>query len=209
MTFVEKVENAKKLIKESIEKYPKIVCASSFGKDSMVMLHLCISIKKDIPVFSVVSDTEFPETYQFIKDVVKKYNLNYTEYKFKQEGGIEQCCGEPKVAATKKALANYDAWFSGVRMDEGATRKNFKLVETNGNLTKINPILYFTELDTWRYLALYNVPVNPKYREGYRSLGCSRCSSPERDELELERAGRWRGTPKAGGECGIHLERLK
>jgi phosphoadenosine phosphosulfate reductase len=209
MTFLEKVEDAKQLIKESIEKYPKIVCACSFGKDSMVMLHLAITVKKNIPVIAVLSDTEFPETYEYAKKMVAKYHLNYKEYRYKQIGTGALCCGAPKVETFKIALADYDAWISGVRSTEGITRVHFKKVETLEGLTKINPILDFTELDVWRYLALYEIPANPKYRDGYRSLSCARCSTPERDENETERAGRWKGTIKEGGECGIHTTPLR
>ena len=209
MTFIEKVEKAKQIIRDAIATYPKIIVGCSFGKDSMVLLHLAITVKKDIPVFSLMSDTEFPETYAYAQQMVKKYNLNYTEYDFKQIGTGEKCCGAPKIEAAKKALQGYDAWLAGIRNTEGVTREHFKEIETENGLTKINPILSFTELDIWRYLAVYEVPVNPKYREGYRSLGCMRCSTPERDESEVERAGRWRGTAKAGGECGIHITPLR
>ncbi len=59
----------------------------------------------------------------------------------------------------------------------------------------------------WQYLALHGVPVNPLYGKGYRSLGCAPCTQiatgPD------ERAGRWLGTSKCGGECGIHTRPLK
>ena len=207
MRYLQKIEDAKKLIKESIEKYPKICLGCSFGKDSMVTLHLVLSIDPKIPVFSVMADTEFKETYEFAKDMVKKYDLNYTEYVFSQDG--KKCCGAPKVEKTKEALAQYDAWISGVRRTEGITRSDFQPSEEKNGLVKINPILDFTELDIWRYLAVNGIPVNPKYKEGYRSLGCSLCSFPEEDETETERAGRWKGTENACGECGIHTHALR
>ncbi|MCL5666505.1 MAG: phosphoadenosine phosphosulfate reductase family protein [Patescibacteria group bacterium] len=208
MNYLQKVERAKRLIRESIKKYPKIVLGSSFGKDSMVTLHLTLSVKPDIPVFSILADTEFPETYNFAEEMAKRYSLAYTPYVFEQAKG-EKCCGKPKVEKTKEALKDYDAWISGVRKTEGITRANFNPVETKNGLTKINPILEFTELDIWRYLALNEIPVNPKYKEGYRSLGCSLCSFPEENECETERAGRWKGTPDACGECGIHTQPLR
>lgn len=208
MNYSQKVENAHKLIRESIQKHPKICLGSSFGKDSMVLLHLTLSIFPNIPVFALLSNTEFPETYEFIRTVVIAYHLNYTEYSYKQKEG-EKCCGAPKVEAAKIALKNYDAWLSGVRKTEGITRANFHYVEDKNGLVKINPILDFTEIDIWRYLALNQIPINPIYKKGYRSLSCSRCSSPEVDETETEREGRWKGTPDHRGECGIHTHSLK
>jgi phosphoadenosine phosphosulfate reductase len=57
------------------------------------------------------------------------------------------------------------------------------------------------------YLALYQVPVNPLYKAGYRSLGCE--PGTQIESGEDERAGRWIGTSKCGGECGIHTRPLK
>ncbi len=208
MNYLQKVDAARQLISESIRKYPKICLGSSFGKDSMVLMHLVLSVFPDIPVFALLSDTEFPETYEFIRTTVIDYHLNYTEYLYKQRQG-EKCCGPPKVEMAKIALKNFDAWFSGVRKTEGITRVNFQYIENKNGLVKINPILDFTEVDIWRYLALYQIPINPMYKKGYRSLSCSRCSSPEVDEKETEREGRWKGTPDHRGECGIHTHPLK
>ena len=76
-------------------------------------------------------------------------------------------------------------------------------------MAKIDPILEFTELDVWRYTAINEIPVNPKYREGFRSLGCAVCTVPEEDESYPERHGRWKGTVRERGECGIHTQTLK
>ena len=210
MTFLQKIADAKELIAWATQQYPKICVGCSFGKDSMVTLHLVRSVKPDIPVISILAETEFPETFAFGEQMQKDDpTLNLTTVIFKQEGTGEACCGTPKIEATKKALSPYDAWISGVRRTEGITRANFEPVETKNGLTKINPILDFTELDIWRYTALNNIPINPKYKEGYRSLGCALCSFPEADENETERAGRWKGTAKVCGECGIHTQPLR
>ncbi len=208
MNYLQKIDDAKRLIAQAIKDYPNIALGCSFGKDSMVTLALVLSVKPDIPVFAIMANTEFPETYEFATAVAVRYNLNYTEYLFAQEEG-EKCCGRPKVEKTKEALRDYDAWISGVRKTEGITRSDFEPVEEKNGLVKINPILEFTELDIWRFTALNQLPINPMYQLGYRSLGCSLCSFPEEDEGETERAGRWKGTENACGECGIHTQPLR
>jgi phosphoadenosine phosphosulfate reductase len=50
------------------------------------------------------------------------------------------------------------------------------------------------------------VDVNPLYAQGYRSLGCWPCTKIAQGADE--RAGRWIGTSKCGGECGIHTRPL-
>ena len=212
-TFLEKIDAAFIIIKQTIDKYQKIALGCSFGKDSMVTLHLCLKIDPKIKVFSVLSNTEFPETYAFEKKIVKMFNFNYTAYRFEQDPRVKQdltfCCGQPKIEETKKAVTCLDAWISGVRNSEGMIRASFKHIESKQGLIKINPIIKFTEKDIWRYLAVFNVPVNPIYQKGFRSLGCQLCSVPESIGVEDERAGRWKGTKKHKGECGIHTQSLR
>jgi phosphoadenosine phosphosulfate reductase len=99
-------------------------------------------------------------------------------------------------------------WVTGLRCTEGKTRTEFKEVEERDKgLLKLNPILLWKEREIWQYLALYEVKVNPLYKLGYRSLGCLPCTKITNEEDE--RAGRWVGTSKMGGECGIHTRPLK
>lgn len=118
----------------------------------------------------------------------------------------DRCCELLKVEPTKAAVKSLDAWISGLRNTEGITRVAFQHVEDKGGLIKVNPILTFTELDVWKYIATRGIEPHPWYRLGYRSLGCVPCSNPGG---ESERDGRWKGTGKHGGECGIHTKRLK
>ena len=213
MKYIDKVKNAQELIKYSIDLYglDKISVGFSGGKDSCVLLDLALKANHKIKVFSILADTEFQETYDLINELVKKYELDYKEYIFVQKDNTDPllCCGQNKVDSTKDALKDMCAWFSGIRRDEGITRVNFERMEVKDGLMKINPILDFTELDIWRYIATNNVPVNKKYKDGYRSLGCERCSFLEEDETETERAGRWKGTDREGKECGIHTKSLR
>ena len=122
----------------------------------------------------------------------------------------DQCCDILKVEPTKRAIEEMkvSCWVTGLRCTEGRTRTDFKEVEERDpGLIKLNPILIWHEREVWQYLALYKVSVNPLYGKGYRSLGCLPCT-----KITLgadERAGRWIGTSKCGGECGIHTRPLK
>ncbi len=155
------------------------------------------------------------ETIKFMKDTVKKYpelkifkndaKVAHELYKTKPD----QCCDILKVEPTRQAVKEMkiSCWVTGLRCTEGRTRTDFKEVEERDKgLIKLNPILIWKEREIWQYLALYEVPVNPLYKLGYRSLGCAPCSHISNDDNE--RAGRWIGTSKCGGECGIHTRPL-
>jgi phosphoadenosine phosphosulfate reductase len=121
----------------------------------------------------------------------------------------DRCCEILKVQPVRQAVQemNVECWVTGLRCTEGRTRTNYKEVEElDKGLIKLNPILIWYEREVWQYLALNRVLVNPLYGKGYRSLGCWPCTKIAQGADE--RAGRWIGTSKCGGECGIHTKPL-
>jgi phosphoadenosine phosphosulfate reductase len=215
MTFLLKVKLAKKLIKEYLNQYPKCIVGCSMGKDSMVLYHLARSIQKNIPVFIVSTPFKPKETIKYRDKMIKKYKIPAHIYCQEERTDIpewwksnpDECCKYYKVDMTELALKDYDCWFAGLRKSESQSRAELEYVVNPDRFgkVKVNPILDFREIDIWRYLALYRIPVNPLYKKGYRSLGCLPCSAKEKDEWEPERAGRWvHSKTKRCGECGIH-----
>ena len=75
MEETEKIEHAKKLIGESIRDYPKIAVACSFGKDSMVTVHLAREVDPEIKIFSIMTQYKPRETFEYLKLMNKKMNL--------------------------------------------------------------------------------------------------------------------------------------
>jgi len=119
----------------------------------------------------------------------------------------DRCCDILKVKPTRQAIKemNVKCWVTGLRCTEGRTRTDFKEIEERDvGLIKLNPILIWHEREVWQYLAINKVDVNPLYAKGYRSLGCWPCTKIAQGADE--RAGRWIGTSKCGGECGIHTK---
>lgn len=227
-TIKTKILRAKELIRQAIKEHgDNVGIACSFGKDSMTLVHLAISIKPDIKIFTILTPFKFKQTYEYAKDMISRYGLNVTNYGFdhqmtaeelrnmKLPYGLwqtdsEECCMIYKVLPMKEAIKDMKltALIAGVRKDEGKTRVNCQEVETKQGIMKYNAILEFTELDIWKYLALNRVPPHPLYAEGYRSLGCCPCSGLC-DDCKGERDGRWAGTGRQGGECQIHTTKLK
>ena len=144
----------------------------------------------------------FPELKVFRNDVELPDKLHKSD--------PDKCCGLLKVEPARQAIEEMNAacWVTGLRCTEGRTRTDYQEVEKRDkDLLKVNPILIWYEREVWQYLALHSVKVNPLYLEGYRSLGCTPCTSISTGPDE--RAGRWLGTSKCGGECGIYTRPLK
>lgn len=217
LNFKEKVERSIALIKEAYEKYGSgLVVANSLGKDSMVVWDLAKRVSSKIPGFIVTTRFKPPETIKFMEDLVARYpELKVYKNDTQIPEGLyetnpDRCCDVLKVEPVRQAIEELkvECWVTGLRCTEGRTRTDFKEVEERDKgLIKLNPILIWKEREVWQYLALYGVKVNPLYGLGYRSLGCAPCTHITNDENE--RAGRWIGTSKCGGECGIHTRPLK
>jgi len=216
LNFKEKVERSMNLIKEAYEKYgDSLVVANSLGKDSVAVWDLAKKVAPSIRGFIVTTRYKPQETLQFMDEEVERFPelkifRNNKEIPEKlNETDPDMCCKVLKVEPVRKAVEEMDVgcWVTGLRCTEGRTRTDFREVEErDAGLIKLNPILIWKEREVWQYLSLYGVKVNPLYAEGYRSLGCAPCSHISTDDDE--RSGRWVGTSKCGGECGIHTKPL-
>lgn len=216
LNFAEKVERSLELIKMAYTEYGNgLVVANSLGKDSVAVWHLAKRVSPKIRGFIITTRFKPPETKKFMAEEVARYPelrvfSNNEEIPDKlYETDPDRCCEILKVKPTREAIEKMGAkcWVTGLRCTEGRTRTDFKEVEERDpGLIKLNPILIWYEREVWQYLALNKVPVNPLYGKGYRSLGCLPCTKIAQGDDE--RAGRWVGTSKCGGECGIHTKPL-
>ena len=80
--FVQKVDAARQLVATAVTTHSKICVGCSFGKDSMVTLHIVRTVRADLPVVCVMADTEFEETYAFAKQVERDWNLDLHTFTF-------------------------------------------------------------------------------------------------------------------------------
>jgi phosphoadenylyl-sulfate reductase (thioredoxin) len=218
LNFAEKVDRSLRLIEQAYDEYgDRLVVANSLGKDSCAVWHLAGRVSDRIRGFIVTTRFKPEGTRQFMREELERQPGRLKVFESSAEIPDElyktdpdRCCEVLKVEPTRCALEELNAacWITGLRCTEGRTRSDYQEIEERDEgLIKLNPILLWYEREVWQYLALNRVPVNPLYSAGYRSLGCEPCSriATGRDE----RAGRWIGTSKCGGECGIHTRSLK
>ena len=216
LNFAEKVDRSLALIREAYQEYgDRLVVANSLGKDSCAVWHLAKRVAPEIRGFIVTTRFKPTETIAFMNEEVRNYpelEVYRSDVEIPEklhDTAPDACCDALKVEPTRRAIKemNVACWVTGLRCTEGRTRTDFQeLEERDAGLLKLNPILIWHEREVWQYLAIHGVSVNPLYALGYRSLGCAPCTristSPD------ERAGRWLGTSKCGGECGIHTRPL-
>ncbi|WP_324828170.1 phosphoadenylyl-sulfate reductase [Qipengyuania zhejiangensis] len=195
-----------------------VAIVSSFGAESAVLLHLVASIDARVPVLFLDTGKHFPETLAYRDELASRLNLNLvnlypeiSDLTARDESGLrwsydpDGCCELRKVKPLAKALAQFDASFTGRKAFQSSTRANLPRFEVDtsdpqGRL-KINPLIDWSAQDIAAYMTNHDLPRHPLVERGFPSIGCSPCTRPV-GEGEDPRAGRWSGWDKV--ECGIH-----
>jgi len=212
---------ASSLLRLAIEDlYPgRIALVSSFGADSVVLLHMVAQIDPMTPVVFVDTGQHFAETLRYRGELCARFGLtnlilaepdaNVTAAedpeKFLFASDPDRCCDIRKVQPLARALDGYDAWITGRKSFQTATRSRVPLFEAEGDRVKVNPLVGWSAADLLDYIRAAGLPPHPLVAKGFPSIGCLPCTSrvaPGEDP----RAGRWRGRGKT--ECGIHAEPL-
>jgi phosphoadenosine phosphosulfate reductase len=195
----------------------RVALVSSFGAESVVLLHLLSVIKPDTPVLFVDTQMLFAETLAYQEELARSLNLTDIRTIFPDpvqtdfedpDGTLHQfstdsCCALRKTAPLEKALSGFDAWITGRKRFQGTTRSAIDFFEAEGDVRlKINPLAHWGRDDLEDYIVNNRLPRHPLVAKGYPSIGCAPCTSPVKPG-EDPRAGRWRGSEKT--ECGIHF----
>ena len=194
----------------------RVAAVSSFGSESAVLLHMIAAVDRDVPVIFTNTQKMFGETLAYRDELAER--LGFTDLRVyrpdprvlaaKDETGLrwsydpDGCCAIRKVEPLRRALQPFDAWISGRKGFQAATRTAIPLFEMDEGRLKLNPLAGWDKARLDAYFAEHELIRHPLEAQGYPSVGCAPCTSkvlPGEDP----RAGRWRGWDKV--ECGIHV----
>jgi phosphoadenosine phosphosulfate reductase len=195
----------------------RIALVSSFGAESVVLLHMVAAADRSTPVLFGQTQMLFPETLAYQAEVATLLGL--TDVRHLTPGAAEAaaadpdgalhasdpdaCCHLRKVVPLERGLRPFDAWLNGRKRSQSATRAALRVVEQDrAGRVKINPLADWTAVHVRAYMDRFNLPLHPLSTRGYPSIGCLPCTTPVAPG-EDPRAGRWRGRAKE--ECGIHV----
>ncbi|MBU2586681.1 MAG: phosphoadenylyl-sulfate reductase [Alphaproteobacteria bacterium] len=195
-----------------------LAIVSSFGAESAVLLHLIASVDPCVPVLFLDTAKHFAETLAYRGRLVQLLGLNLVvltpdpaDLAARDETGLrwsydpDGCCEIRKVRPLEKALAGFDASFTGRKAFQASTRAHLPRFEVDtsdaqGRL-KINPLIDWDAGQIEGYFIQHDLPRHPLIAQGYPSIGCSPCTTQVAPG-EDPRSGRWKGWDKT--ECGIH-----
>ncbi|MDR1460802.1 MAG: phosphoadenylyl-sulfate reductase [Campylobacteraceae bacterium] len=220
-----------KLCKDSLQQIlskinGEIALSFSYQAEDTVVLHLLSQCEiKSLEVFTLDTGKLFKECEElhqkieeFFKIPIKRYSPEKSDVKelenrlgtWGMRDSLENrrsCCHVRKVEPLKKALKNKSAWVTGLRAAQSITRSELKIVEYDEKLDvfKINPLIFWSEDDVFGYIKKYDLPLNPLYAKGFKSIGCEPCTRAVK-KSEDARAGRWWWENPEHKECGLHVK---
>ncbi len=193
----------------------RIAAVSSFGTESAVLLSMVAAIDPSVPVVFLDTARHFPETLAYRDELAQRLGLRDVRDVVPPTGAVadrdptgelwhfdpDACCALRKVEPLERALHGFDAWISGRKRHQAATRAAMPFVEFDGSRIKLNPLADWTADRIRDEMARRRLPPHPLAGRGFPSVGCSVCTRAVGAQ-EPDRSGRWAGLPKV--ECGIH-----
>lgn len=214
---------AKDVLEDAITRnfQDRIALVSSFGAESAPLLHMVSRIDPATPVLFVETQMLFPQTLRYQQELADSLGLqrvhlirpDVEEIMRDDPGGNlhvyapDTCCNLRKTRPLARALRGYDAWITGRKRYQSASRADIKVFEADeAGRIKINPLANWDAATLRAYMERFDLPLHPLVAQGYPSIGCEPCTTPA-GPGESARAGRWRGREKE--ECGIHFENGK
>lgn len=196
---------------------------SSFGAESVVLLHMASQVEPSVPVLFIDTEMLFPETLEYQSKVAETLGLTGVKtisasrnalFEHDNENLLhlhdpDACCALRKTAPLEAALRDVDTWISGRKRFQGGARTDLEMFEVDrpvGRLPriKVNPLAHWDSNDLNEYITAHDLPRHPLVAKGFPSVGCTPCTSRVTSG-EHARAGRWRDQAKT--ECGIHISK--
>ncbi len=194
----------------------RLALVSSFGAESVALLHMVSVIDRTTPVLFLDTEMLFAETLTYQMEVAERLRLTdvrilhpdrHDLFTGDNEGLLhlhdpDGCCALRKTLPLQKALDGFDGWITGRKQYQGAARAALPFFEADGPHLKVNPLAHWNRTDVQDYMTENRLPRHPLVAQGYPSIGCAPCTTRVQPG-EDARAGRWRNTAKT--ECGIHF----
>lgn len=202
----------------------RLALVASFQAESSVLIDMAWRIEPRVRVITVDTGRLPPETLEMVERVQERYGIRVEVVRpnpvlvermvqkhgpdlfFKSVDLRLLCCHVRKVLPLIGVLQGLDAWVTGLRREQWATRASIRKVEIDhdhGGLVKLNPLADWSHEDVWAYIRQHRLPYHPLYDRSYASIGCAPCTRPVEPGAD-PRSGRWWWEKDAPKECGMH-----
>lgn len=212
------------VLREAYATYDRVAIVASFQAESSVIIDMASRIRPDLHVLTLDTGRLPQETHDMIDRIRERYAIavdlitpdagevaqmvgaHGTNLFYRSVALRRMCCDVRKSRPLALALRGYDAWLTGVRREQAATRAHTEVVTVDaehGGIAKIAPLAGWSKDQVWDYIRKNGLPYHSLYDRGYTSIGCAPCTRATTQE-EDDRAGRWWWEQGGVKECGLH-----
>jgi len=212
------------VLRWAYETFPRVAIVASFQAESSVLIDMAWGIRNDVIVLTLDTGRLPQATHDMIDRIRDRYSIDVQVVapdaaelqSMVRRHGVNLfhtspdlrrlCCEVRKSRPLARALHGYDAWVTGVRRQQAATRTQTAVAApdpAHQGLTKIAPLAAWTKDQVWAYIREHELPYHSLYDQGYTSIGCAPCTRAT-TAGEDERAGRWWWEQNEVKECGLH-----
>ena len=191
---------------------------SSFGAESVVLLHMVAEIDPTTPVIFIETEMLFAETLAYQQQVADLLGLTDVRVVkpsreallvrdsegLLHQADVDACCTLRKKEPLEKALTDFGSWITGRKRYQNGVRAALPVFEkeSDSHRIKVNPLASWGRDEIAAYIEAHDLPRHPLVAKGYPSIGCKPCTHAV-GVSDDPRAGRWKDTEKT--ECGIHF----
>jgi phosphoadenosine phosphosulfate reductase len=213
----------REVLRAAVREYGRVTYANSLGAEAMVLTDIICTDVPEIEIFSIDTGRLHEETHSLLDRLQRRYGprirvvhpdaqaLEALVHARGANGFYESldarlaCCHVRKVEPFKRAIAGFDAWVTGVRREQSATRARGAPIEWDAEhgLHKVSPLLDWSNEHVWQYIRSRRLPYNSLHDKRYPSIGCAPCTRAVQPG-EDARAGRWWWERPESRECGLH-----
>ena len=202
-----------------------LALSTAFQEGDVALIDMAYAIDPSVRVFSIDTGRLPQETFDLIERLRERYpglRLELVSPRADQvqrlvdrhgpnlfRNSVEErllYCSVRKVQPLNRVLDGLEAWVTGLRRDQWASRTDIRKVEIDHDhdaIVKLNPLAEWTHDEVWEYLRDNDVPTHALYARGYTSIGCAPCTRAIAPG-EPSRSGRWWWESGAPKECGMH-----
>ena len=145
----------------------KVALVSSFGAESSVLLHVVAEVDRTVPVIFLDTGRLFAETLEYRTKLTEPLGLEDVRTVTPDRERLaaddphralwmtnpDLCCHIRKTEPLKRAVKDFDAWFTGRKRFQNSQRAALSLFEAEGTRIKINPLVAWSADDLKAYAA--------------------------------------------------------
>ena len=166
----------------------RLAISTAFQEGDVALIDMAYKLDPNVRVFSIDTGRLPQETFDLIEELRERYPGLQLELLSPDALQVQRlvdrrgpnlfresvearllCCNVRKVQPLTRALAGLDAWVTGLRRDQWASRSDIRKIEIDGDhgaIVKLNPLAEWTEEEVWDYLRERDLPTHPLYAQG-------------------------------------------